>query len=501
MSFSDLDDSAPLVSALAQAAQRDHTAFYTPGHKGGQGIAPPLATLLGTQVFRADLPELPELDNLFAPEGPILEAQALAAETFGADATFFLINGSTCGIQAAILAVCSPGDKILVPRNAHQSVLSALVLAGASPIFAAPIHHPDWDLAYGLSPEQVATAFEQYPDLQAVIIVSPNYQGVCSDIGAIAATVHAQSCILIVDEAHGPHLCFHDQLPEDALSGGADLVIQSTHKVLSALTQASMLHVQGPRVARDRLRQSLQLTQSTSPSYLLLASLDATRQQMAAAGHDLLERTLAITQSVRSRLATLTPLKSLTGNSLTTVSPHFQLDTTRLTVDVAALGLTGFAADEHLHKQLGVTAELPTLRQLAFIVSLGNTLADGDRLVDALTKLVEQSNPFTIETQSHAPLPPTTPAHTFDQPMLTGPCLSPRAAFFAKSRTVAAAQSIGQIAADGICPYPPGIPVLLPGEVITTDAIAYLHQIQTAGGIITGNPDPTLQTLRIVDMP
>ncbi|NER79371.1 MAG: aminotransferase class V-fold PLP-dependent enzyme, partial [Leptolyngbya sp. SIO1D8] len=302
----------PLLSALTQAATRDHAAFYAPGHKRGQGISPLLSRLLGPQVFPADLPELPELDNLFAPEGPIQQAQQLAAIAFGADETFFLANGSTCGIEAAMLAVCSPGDKVLVPRNAHRSVLAALILSGARPVFLSPAYDTQWDLAYGITRESVASAFEQHPDLRAVVMVSPSYQGICSDVATICGDVHARSAVVIVDEAHGPHLRFHPQFPPGAISGGADLVIQSTHKVLSALTQASMLHVQGSRVERDRLRQALQLTQSTSPNYLLLASLDAARQQMAIAGKTLMEQTLEIAKQIRSQLEALSPLQCLT---------------------------------------------------------------------------------------------------------------------------------------------------------------------------------------------
>ena len=485
----------PLLSALAAAAQRDHAAFYAPGHKQGQGVSQPLAALLGEQGLRADLPELPELDNLFAPEGPIQQAQQLAAATFGADETFFLANGSTCGIEAAVLAVCSPGDKILIPRNAHRSVLSALILSGARPVFVSPIYDSQWDLAYGITPEQVTAAFTQHPDLRAVVVVSPSYQGVCADIAAICACVHPRSGVVIVDEAHGPHLGFHDQLPPGAISGGADLVIQSTHKVLSALTQASMLHVQGQRVDRDRLRQALQLTQSTSPNYLLLASLDAARQQMAVAGPALMAHTLGIAQRVRSQLISLAPLQSLTPEQVTALPGDFQLDLTRLTVDVSALGITGFAADELLHQHLGVTAELPTLRQLTFIISLGNTVTDGERLITALASL--KDNAAAIANT----LPDISVGEHGSTAQLSEPPLSPRDAFFAPSRTVPTDDAVGHMSADTLCPYPPGIPTLLPGETITPAAIAYLQQIQKLGGVITGSLDPTLQTLRIVDAP
>ncbi len=230
------------------------------------------------------MPELPELDNLFAPEGVILQAQQLSAEAFGADRTWFLANGSTSGVVAAILATCGPGDKIVLPRNVHQSAVSGLVLSGAIPIFITPEYDPTFDIAHSITPTAVSEALARHPDAKAVMMVYPTYYGVCGDIAAIAHIAHQHNIPLLVDEAHGPHFTFHPDLPISALAAGADLTVQSTHKVLSALTQAAMLHTQGMRVDNDRLSKALQLVQSTSPSYLLLASLDVARYQMATQG-------------------------------------------------------------------------------------------------------------------------------------------------------------------------------------------------------------------------
>lgn len=485
------DQSAtPLLTALAIAAAREHTAFYAPGHKQGQGVSAAWRDLVGRSALQADLPELPELDNLFAPAGPIDEAQRLAAQTFGAEATFFLANGSTCGIEAAILAVSGPGVPILIPRNAHRSVLSGLVLSGATPIYLAPMQTPQWDLALGVTVPQIELALQAHPEIRAVVVVSPNYHGVCADVAAIARCVHRHGAVLIVDAAHGAHLGWHPELPQSAIAAGADIAIQSTHKTLAALTQAAMLHVQGERVNRDRLRQALQLTQSTSPNYLLLASLDAARHQIAMAGITLMGDTLAIAHRVRQRLQSLAPLTVLTPAHL--AMTEFQLDPTRLVVDVSALGLTGFAADEWLHEQPRVTAELPTLRQLAFIFSLGNRPVDGDRLIVALQALVDMSDQIAADRPPACADPPT-PATAYSQPLMT-----PREAFFATAQALPMQQTVGHIAADALCPYPPGIPVLLPGEIVTAEAIAQLAQIHQAGGVITGNPDTTWETLRVI---
>ena len=253
----------PLLDILQTLAQQPDAAFYAPGHKRGQGISESLSNLLGNTVFRADLPELPELDNLFTPEGAIAEAQALAAEAFGADKTWFLINGSTCGIIAAILATCAPADKIILPRNLHQSAIAGLILSGAVPIFLNPEWDENWDIAYSFTPEALSVALQQHPDAKAVLAVYPTYHGIGGDIEGIAAITHRYDIPLLVDEAHGAHFAFHPDLPISALQAGADLTVQSTHKVLGAMTQASMLHVQGDRINHQRLNQALQLVEST----------------------------------------------------------------------------------------------------------------------------------------------------------------------------------------------------------------------------------------------
>lgn len=478
----------PLLDALITSARRQpHAPFYAPGHKRGRGIPERLRELWGAAVFQADLPELPELDNLFAPEGAILAAQALTADAFGAEQSWFLANGSTCGIEAAVLAVCRPGDSLIIPRNAHQSVISALILAGVNPVFLMPDYDADWDLVHGVAPEQVAVALDQHPEARAVLVVSPTYHGVYANLGEIARIVHERHLPLLVDEAHGAHSAFHPELPQTALAAGADLTVQSSHKTLAAMTQASMLHVQGPRIDRGRLQRSLQLTQSTSPSYLLLASLDAARQQMAIAGQELMANTLALAAQIRHHLSQLSPLRVLTQADGKGFGGFYELDLTRLTVEVARCGWDGFSADDYFHGPLGVTAELPTLRHLTFILSHGNTPADGQRLIEAFTQLVSQRS--AISLSSVPMLPPLPPPQQM---------LSPREAFFANNQSVPIAAAVGRPCAELICPYPPGIPVLLPGERVTEAAIAYLQEVQKAGGRITGCADASLATLQVV---
>ena len=480
-----IDESkTPLLNALKEIASQPHAAFYAPGHKQGKGSSSDLVDLIGQAVFKADLPELPELDNLFAPEAAIAQAQKLAALAFKADLTWFLVNGSSCGIIAAILATCGTSEKIILPRNIHSSAIAGLVLSGAIPIFIVPEYDSKAGLAYNVTPEAVAKALEQHPDTKAVMMLHPTYQGICSDLKAIAEITHQYNIPLLVDEAHGAHFGFHDDLPPSALSVGADLTVQSTHKVLSAMTQASMLHLKGDRVCSQKISRALRLVQSTSPSYLLLASLDAARQQIATQGHELMTRTITLATEARQKIAAIPRLSVLTPKK----QPGCQyIDPTRLTIDVSQLGITGFAADEILHEQLKVTCELPLLHHLTFIISLGNTAEDIEQLIQACQTL---SNIASEVIPLPKIVPPSFVPYALD--------ISPREAYFAATETIPINKAGDRKCGELICPYPPGIPLLMPGETITDEAINYLQQIVAAGGTITGCNDPTLKTIQIL---
>jgi arginine decarboxylase len=478
----------PIVAALEEWVSTTHAPFYTPGHKRGSGMNSLLSNHWGADVFGWDLPELPGLDNLHAPSGVIAAAQTLAAEVFGAQQTWFLVNGSTAGVIAAILATCGEGEKIILPRNIHSSAIAGLIHAGAVPIFIDPEYDRELDIAHSITPESVKFALEQHPDTKAVMVVYPTYYGACGDLAAIAEIVHSYDLPLLVDEAHGAHFGFHADLPPGALSIGADLTVQSTHKLLGALTQSSMLHLNSSRIDRDRISRALRLLQSTSPSYLLLAALDAARQQMALFGEELMSRTIELATLAREKIAQIERLSVVELAPLTPGCKY--LDPTRLTVTVTGLNLTGFAADEILTEQFGVVAELPSLRHLTFIISIGNTATDIDRLVAAFTQLAANyAQPEQLELPSIAP-----PSN-----LLTKMAITPRQADRAPHLSVSAAAAIGKIGAESICPYPPGIPVLIPGEVITLEALDYLRQVLDCGGEVVGCSDPNLATILIVD--
>ena len=393
-------------------------------------------------------------------------------------------------------------------------------------MYVQPDYSAEWDMPVGISAAAIEAALKEHPDARAVMIVSPTYHGICSDVAAIARIAHHHGCPLIVDEAHAPHFAFHPHFPPSALAAKADLAIQSAHKVLSAFTQAALMHIQGNRIDRSQLAKALQLTQSTSPSYLLLGSLDAARQQMATSGTERMTQAIALADRAVEELSKLAGLqilqpkwrcqengeedsKTKNRNIGTTGRGELWGDRTRITVDVTKLGLTGFEADEILYEQLGVAAELPALRHLMFIVTLGNTEADIIRLIQAFHQLCHRHPPSgstsnTAKSKAANPLPiPHSPFPTPHSPLPTPhpptPPITPRQAFFSPTRPIALAQSPGHICAESICPYPPGIPLLLPGEPVTAGAIAQLRAIQAAGGLISGCSEPSLETIRIIE--
>lgn len=378
---------APLFQAMRDYADRhEMVAFHTPGHKQGQSMEPEFRALVGHAALRLDLTELDELDDLHHPEGVIDEAQTLAAEAFGAEATYFLVNGATAGIHAMIGAVCNPGETLIVPRDAHPAVAGGLTLAGARPMWLHAHRDDDGALPLAVTPEAVASALIAHPEARGVLVTSPTPDGLVCDLAAIATLCHAHGKPLLVDESHGAHLHFHPGLPPSAMACGADAAVQATHETLSALAQAAMLHVRGERVSRPRVRNVLQLIQSSSPNYLLMASLDTARRQMALHGQELLEGAIALAQDARHRL------NALPGLDVLGAGDHVALDPTRLTVRVSGLGLTGFQAQAVLRAH-DVQPAAATASYLRFSVSIGTTRRDIDRLVAAFTAMVTGAGP------------------------------------------------------------------------------------------------------------
>ncbi len=471
----------PLLEAAQRYLDIDHAPFYMPAHKRGQGIDREFMAIMGENIFRLDLPELPDLEE------PIAEAEALAADAYGSDRAWFLTNGSTCGVQAMLLATCQQGDKILIGRNCHKAAIAGLVLNGATPIYLPTDYLPEFDLDLGVSPETLESFLKKYPDAKAVMLVSPNYFGVCGELAKMVEIAHDFNVPLLVDAAHGAHLGFHPDLPISAIQAGADLVVQSTHKMAGSLTQSSILHLQGDRIAAEQVDRALQILRSSSPNLLLMISLDVARRQMAVNGKELLTETIRLAQKSRSQLDQIPNLRTFSQIEV----PN--LDETRLTVMVDRLGVTGFEADIYLHSQLNVMAEMPTLTQLVFSLSLGNTQTDIDRLVQAFQKLGKEKIITQLITNYELRITNYQLPITNYQSNLT-----PRQAYFAKCDRILLNNAIGCISAESLCPYPPGIPLVCIGEKITLDVVQMLQAILRSGGIINGASDETLKTILVV---
>ncbi|KAK4432719.1 Arginine decarboxylase [Sesamum alatum] len=487
--------SPPLVSALKASAEENAASFHFPGHNRGQAAPSSLTQLIGERPFLHDLPELPELDNLFAPEGPILEAQKQAAELFGASETWFLVGGSTCGVQAAIMATCLPGDTLILPRNSHISAVSAMVLSGAAPKYIFPEYDPRWDIAAGITPSQVEEAIKELEmegrKPAAVLVISPSYHGICSDINAISKLCHSNKIPVIVDEAHGAHFGFHPQLPSSSLAQGADLVVQSTHKVLCSLTQSSMLHFSGNIVDRERICRCLQTLQSSSPSYLLLASLDAARAQLSDNHRTIFSKAIELAVEAKS------VMDKIPGITLVDI-PNFPMfpaiDPLRVTVGVWRLGISGFEADNILYRDFGVVSELVGTQSVTFAFNLGTKREHVLRLISGLKYLSATFLPTNSSVTRSADVANLAIFDDIDM------VLSPRDAFFARKRKVSIEESLGEICGELICPYPPGIPVLIPGEVITERALQYLLHVKSKGATISGAADRFLSSLVVCDV-
>lgn len=465
---------APLVAALAAYRERELLPFHIPGHKQGRAAPPPLDTLWGPGLWQMDLTEVPGLDDLHTPRGAIKRAQELAARAFGAEETFFLVNGSSAGVMAMLGAVCNPGDEIILPRNCHRSVTAGLVLSGAVPVYLAPAVLPPFGIPLGIRAEEVEEALEKHPRAKAVLVVTPSYYGICSDLAPIAAAAHSRGIPLLVDGAHGPHLGFHPDLPEAALAAGADLVVHSTHKVLTSLTQSSLLHRQGGRIDRERLAHMLRLVQTSSPSYLLMASLDACRRQLALRGRELLDGLLGLAQEVRERIGTLPGLQLLDPEDL---PRGFALDPTRLTVNVQGAGFSGPEAAAFLAEQ-GVQPEMADPANVVFIMTVADDTTTAEGLTRALAALAAARKPPREGRQvlEALPLPPLR--------------LPPREAVFAPRERVPLARAQNRIAGEALIPYPPGIPLLNPGEEITLEVLAAFAEMRAAGVEFQGLADP-----------
>jgi arginine/lysine/ornithine decarboxylase len=482
-------EKAPLYEAVVNYVRKHKVSFHTPGHKHGSAIPAAFRRFVGETVFDMDLTLLAEVDSLHEPQTVIRAAQILAAEAYGSDQSYFLVNGSTAGNQAMILSTCQPGDLVLVPRNAHQSVLAGVLLAGCEPIFMRPEINKELGLYTNVTVGTVEAALKRWPQVKAVLVTSPTYHGIAADVARIAELVHERNLPLLVDEAHGPHLKFHDELPLSAIESGADMCVQSTHKILAGMTQSSLLHVRGDRIDTGRLRKVLKLLTTTSPSYILMSSIDMARRQMALDGRRLLGRALKLARKAREEINKIEGLQCF-GRECIGQAGIYDLDETKLTIACAGIGATGYEVAKELNKKYGIQVEYADLFSVFLIVSFGNTDNEIRRLILGLRATAQKMR--GKRKKRAKPVRWELPGFS------ARPAVNPRYAFFAPKEVVSLEKAVGRVSAETISPYPPGIPLVVPGERLDKEAVRAIRALQAAGCRIQGPEDASLDTLKVV---
>lgn len=466
---------APLYEALMKYVKDRVIPFHMPGHKQGRVFSWKYIKNIG----KIDLTEVPGLDNLHNPEGPILEAQRLAARVFGAKESFFLVNGTTSGIYAAMYSVLEPGDKVLIMRNSHKSVYNGLVLTGAVPVYISPEIDYISGIPMGISTDDVERYLKNDKAIKAVIVTYPNYYGFCSDIVKISEIVHKYGRILIADEAHGSHFAFSEQLPVASVKAGADIVVQSVHKTLPAFTQSSILHLNSEEIDVDRLKFALRLFQTTSPSYILMSSIDVAREYMEVEGKFRLNKVVELSDYARSEINKIEGIRCL-GEEIIGKYNIVDFDRTKLTVNVSGIGITGTDAEKILRDKFNIQVEMSdTINILAMV-----TLADGEgeinSLIQGIRGLENLRNKRSFIKVEKLP----------DIPEMI---LKPSDAVRRNKRLIPLVKSKGYISGDFIIPYPPGVPLICPGELIKNDMVKHIIMLYNKGIKIIGIQNQNIQ--------
>jgi arginine decarboxylase len=483
----DGQDSTPYVDALLAYAKLDPGRFQVPGHKGGLGADPAMSELVGEVGLRNDIPSVTEGVDVGPEPTPFQQAQELAAEAWGAGRTWFLINGASQGNHATMLALAHMGDRVVVQRNVHSSVIDGLVLSGMRPTFVAPELDPELGIAHGLTPDSLAAALDETPEAVAALVVSPTYFGACADVAALVEVAHSRGVPLVVDEAWGAHLHFHPDLPQAALEAGADLVTSSTHKIVGSLTQAAMLHVGRGRIDDAIVDRCVSLVETTSPSGLLTGSLDAARRQVSVHGEELLGETLAALETTRERVREIPGLDVLDERMVGRPGVA-GWDPLRLGIDVRDTGSSAQRLWKAAFHTSEIDLELYSGNVVVAIFGVGEPAEQaGGRLVEGLRRAVAE----LVETPG-APDEKLAPAPPWGELVLT-----PREAFLGPQEVVPFDAAAGRIAAEGLAAYPPGIPNVLPGERLTAETLDFIRESVAHGGYVRGSSDRELKTLRV----
>ncbi|MCF0144282.1 MAG: aminotransferase class I/II-fold pyridoxal phosphate-dependent enzyme [Firmicutes bacterium] len=479
-------DRTPLFDAIIDYATEGVAHMAIPAHKMGRGINRKWTDYAGREIFTMDLTEVQGVDDLHQPKGVIKEAQELAADLWGAQHSFFLVNGTSSGIQAAICTAVSEGEEIIIPRNAHKSVVYGLIASGAKPIYIPAEIYKEKGLVGGFSPERLEQIYKGNPNAKAVFSVSPSYHGICSDMKSLIDITHAHGGVFIADEAHGNHVYFHENLPAGALELGADMACQSIHKMSGSLTQSSMLHLNSHRVDLAKLKFNLQMFQTTSPSFILAASLDLARHQMAMEGHEMLEKLIEIADYGRREISQIPGFQVL-GKELIGKAAIFDYEPCRLIISARELGIEGYELYEIFRKDYHIEIEFGDYFYGLCVLGIGTAREDVERLIaackDISARFEGQRKPLEWDEEL-PPLPPQV--------------MTPRQAYQGSTVRIPWAEAKGKISAEMIVPYPPGIPTICPGETITDEVWTFLDEQNRKGRHLHGPAGGVLDSIAVV---
>lgn len=487
-------DKMPFVEALELYKDQHFVPFHTPGHKIG-GEAPILLKDWMGPALPYDLGVMYALDDLHEPERELKEAQDLTAELYGAEYCWFSINGTTALIEAMIMGTVGPDETIIIPREAHRSVISGLVLSGAKPVYMDCNFDERWGIPLGVSLVNAIKTMEAHPEAKAILLVYPNYYGIGVDIVNIVKEAHKRGLIVLVDEAHGPHLPFSESLPIEAIEAGADLVAQSTHKSVGSLTQTSWLLGQGKKIDKRRITQMHQMLQSTSPNYIFLASLDMARHQLATEGKDLVRRAVELSAYLREKLNTIFGIATMEYTDIQETIINY--DSTKVLIDAKGLGLTGVEF-EHLLRNHRIEVELVQANHVLVLITIGDTKESVDILIKAVRAVSDDvlRDSSRIRSIDVAGLyEPSSESALLLEPQV---CVTPRNAMYANREQVPLKEALHRIAGETIAYYPPGIPCVAVGEEISDSVLQYIENRKALGYVPNGADDMTLETIWVL---
>ena len=474
---------APIFEALERYKSMRIVPFDVPGHKRGKGN-PELTKFLGEKCLTVDVNSMKPLDNLCHPVSVIKEAEELAARAFGAQHAFFMVNGTTSAVQSMIMSVCKRGDKIIMPRNVHRSAINALIISGAVPVYVNPSINKQLGIPLGMSVADVKKAIEQNPDAKAVLVNNPTYYGICSDLRTITKLAHQHGMKVLVDEAHGTHFYFGENLPVSAMAAGADMAAVSMHKTGGSLTQSSFLLSNHPDLHQGYIRQIINLTQTTSGSYLLLSSLDLSRRNLALHGKEIFARVKELAQYAREEINKLGGFDAF-SSELINGDAIFDLDTTKLSVHTRDIGLSGIEVYDLLRDEYDIQIEFGDIGNILAIISVGDNMFVMERLISAMAEIKRIYQKDKAGMYDHEYINPEV-------------VMTPQEAFYAAKRAMPIEQSAGQICSEFVMCYPPGIPILAPGERITQEILDYIAYAKEKGCFLTGTEDIHIENINVV---